>query len=307
MSRLPWFLAGSCTGPARMRGCPRDPAGIVAFRSDPGDSCVYTDTHCHLAMIDGDEPVDDIVMRARAAGVVTLVTVGVDLASSAEAVRVASAFRDVWAVVGIHPHNAIEATEHVLERLRAIARHPSVVGIGETGLDHFRDHSPRIRQEESFREHIRLAKELDKALVIHDREAHEDVVAILTDEGAPARTVFHCFSGDVDLMRRCADEGWFVSFAGNVTFSNAPLLRASAAAAPVDLLVTETDSPYLSPQPHRGTTNEPARVPLVAAQLAELHGMEADEMGALTSENARRLFDLPEPSAQTLAAVSPAG
>jgi TatD DNase family protein len=254
---------------------------------------VYTDTHCHLALIDGDEPVDEVVARARAAGVSTMVTVGVDLASSAEAVQVASSFRDVWAVVGIHPHNSIEATEHVLDRLRAVARHPRVVGIGETGLDYFRDHSPKVRQEESFREHIRLAKELDKALVIHDRDAHDDVVAILDDEGAPERTVFHCFSGGLDLVERCAASGWYCSFAGNVTFKNAPGLREAAAALPTALLVTETDSPYLSPHPHRGSPNEPARVPLVVAQLAALHGMAEEDMAAITSANARRLFALP--------------
>jgi TatD DNase family protein len=255
---------------------------------------LYTDTHCHLAMIDGDDPVDVVVARARAAEVRTMMTVGVDLASSAEAVRVASSFPEVWAVVGIHPHNSIEATEHVLERLRTVAGHPRVVGIGETGLDHFRDHSPRIRQEESFREHIRLAKDLDKALVIHDREAHDDVVAILLDEGAPERTVFHCFSGGTDLVDTCAEHGWYASFAGNVTFKNAADLREAAAAMPPELLVTETDSPYLSPHPHRGTANEPARVPIVAAQLAELHGMTVEDMGARTSANARRLFALPD-------------
>jgi TatD DNase family protein len=254
---------------------------------------LYTDTHCHLAMIDGESPVDDVVRRAREAGVSTMVTVGVDLASSAEAVAVASAFPDVWAVVGIHPHNAIEATEHVLRRLRDIAQHPRVVGIGETGLDHFRDHSPRIRQEDSFRDHIRIAKDLGKALVIHDRDAHEDVLAVLADERAPERTVFHCFSGDVDLVKRCADEGWFLSFAGTVTFRNAPELREAAAAAPRELLVTETDSPYLSPHPHRGTPNEPARVGLVVAQLAELHGCSVEEMAQITTANARRLFALP--------------
>lgn len=254
---------------------------------------MYTDTHCHLALIDGDEPVEEVVDRARRAGVTTLVTVGVDLASSAEAVHIASAFRDVWAVVGIHPHNSIEATDHVLERLRAVARHPSVVGIGETGLDYFRDHSPRVRQEESFREHIRLAKEFDRALVIHDRNAHDDVLRILEDEGAPERTVFHCFSGDLELAKRCAEQGWYTSFAGNLTFRNAPELRQVAAAMPLELLVAETDSPYLSPHPHRGQTNEPARVRLVVAQLAELHGLPVEEMARITSENARRLFDLP--------------
>jgi TatD DNase family protein len=256
---------------------------------------VYTDTHCHLALIDGDEPVEDTVRRAQKAGVTTLVTVGVDLASSAEAVHVASSFDEVWASVGIHPHNAIEATDHVLRRLVSVARHPQVVAIGETGLDYFREHSPRVRQEESFREHIRLAKELDKALVVHCRDAHDDVVGILVDERPPDRVVFHCFSGDVALVETCADHGWYLSFAGNLTFKNAPGLREAAAAAPLDLLVTETDSPYLSPHPYRGQPNEPARVKLVVEQLAALHGVAPEEMATRTTANARRLFALPEP------------
>lgn len=252
---------------------------------------MYTDTHCHLELIEG-EPVDDVVVRAREAGVTTLVTVGVDLASSAECVRTASGYDGVYAAVGIHPHNAIEATDHVLARLAVLAEHPRVVAIGETGLDYFREHSPRVRQEESFREHIRLAKELGKALVVHDREAHDDVVAVLDDERAPERTVFHCFSGNDKLVRICAERGWFMSFAGNLTFTNAPRLREAAAAAPLELIVTETDSPYLSPHPYRGRPNEPARVTLTCDQLADLHGKDPEEMGRLTSANARRLFAL---------------
>jgi TatD DNase family protein len=253
---------------------------------------VYTDTHCHLDLMD-HLGAGAAVSQARAAGVTTIMNVGVDLASSAQCVATASAHDGVWAVVGIHPHNSIEATEHVLRRLAALAQHPQVVGIGETGLDYFRDHSPVIRQEESFREHIRLAKELDLALVIHDRDAHDDVVAILDQERAPVRTVFHCFSGGTDLVKVCEDRGWFMSFAGNVTFKNAPHLREAAAAAPLELLVTETDAPYLSPHPHRGQPNEPGRVGLTVAQLAELHGLNLEEMARITTENARRAYALP--------------
>jgi TatD DNase family protein len=253
---------------------------------------LYTDTHCHLGFLNGASP-DDVVDRAHAADVRTIVTVGVDLASSAECVHATGSYDGVYATVGIHPNNAIEATEHVLARIRTLARHPRVVGIGETGLDWFRDSCPPVRQEESFREHIRLAKELDKALVIHDREAHEDVVRILDDERAPARTVFHCFSGGPDLVEICAQRGWYLSFAGTLTFRNAADLRKAAAVAPLDLIVTETDSPYLSPHPHRGKPNEPARVIHTVAQLAELHGLEPDEMARRTSANARRLFALP--------------
>lgn len=252
---------------------------------------MYIDTHCHLGLMDGSSS-DDVVERAMGAEVTTLVTVGVDLASSAEAVGAASGFPGVYAAVGIHPNNAIEATDGVLARIASLAAHPRVVGIGETGLDWFREGAPPVRQEESFREHIRLAKQLDRALIVHDREAHDDVVRVLDDERAPERTVFHCFSGDVDLVRTCAKRGWYVSFAGNVTFRNAPDLREAAAAAPLDLLVAETDAPFLSPHPHRGKTNEPARIVHTVAQLAELHGMEPGKMAEVTSQNARRLFAL---------------
>jgi len=255
-------------------------------------SRVYTDTHCHLGFVESD-PTDEVVARAHAAGVTTLVTVGTDLASSAESVATAGIYPGVWAVIGIHPNNAIEATDGVLAHLRTLAAHPRVVGIGETGLDHFRDSTPHVRQEESFRDHIRMAKELDKALVIHDRDAHDDVVRVLLDERPPPRTVFHCFSGGLKLVRTCAEHGWYVSFAGTVTFRNAPDLRAAAAAVPPELLVAETDSPFLSPHPHRGKPNEPARVVHTVAQLAELHAMDPDDMATLTSANARRLFAMP--------------
>jgi TatD DNase family protein len=252
---------------------------------------LFTDTHCHLDLMEAN--VADVVERSRAAGVTTLVTVATDLASSAQSIGAASTYAGVYATVGIHPHNAIEATDHVLKLLAGLACHPKVVAIGETGLDWFRDHSPRIRQEESFREHIRLAKEFDKALVVHDRDAHDDVVAVLDDERAPERTIFHCFSGNADLVNLCAERGWFMSFAGNVTFKNAPGLRQAAAAAPRELLLAETDSPYLSPHPYRGKPNEPARVLLTVAQLAKLHGTSMAAMGRTTTENALRAFALP--------------
>lgn len=255
---------------------------------------MYTDSHCHLEML--DIPPGEAVERASAAGVTTLLTVGVDLASSAECVGTAGAYEGVWAVVGIHPHNAIEATEHVLAHLAELAQHPSVVAIGETGLDYFRDHSPRVRQEEAFREQVRLAKELDRALVIHVREAHDDLIRILEEEGAPERTVFHSFSGDTEVAKRCAEAGWYMSFAGNVTFRNAPDLREAARVAPPELILTETDSPYLSPHPHRGQPNEPARIPLIVEELAEVHGVATYELARQTTANARRAFGLAEPT-----------
>jgi TatD DNase family protein len=249
---------------------------------------VYVDTHCHLGLMDG--PAGEFVARAQAGGVSTMVTVGIDLASSAECVQTAVGAPGVWAAVGIHPNNAIEATEHVLSMIAALAVHPKVVGIGETGLDWFRDHCPRVRQEESFREHIRIAKELDKALVIHVRDAYEDVLRVLEDERAPERTVFHCFSGSAGVVEAAAAHGWYMSFAGNLTFKNAAGLRQAATAAPLDLLVVETDSPYLSPHPYRGQPNEPARVTLTVAQLAALHDLSPAEMAKVTTVNAQRLF-----------------
>ena len=258
-----------------------------------GKRSLYTDTHCHLELLFEGQDQDSTITRARQAGVTTLVTVGVDLASSAEAVHTAARNNGVYAVVGIHPNNAIEATEHVLRRLEGLAEHPRVVGIGETGLDWFREGAPRIRQQDSFRDHIRLAKDVGKALVIHNRDASDDVIGILEQEGAPDRTVFHCFSGDAALVEVCAENGWYMSFAGNLTFRNAPQLREAAAAAPPELLVTETDSPYLSPHPNRGQPNEPARVALVVEMLADLHDMGVAEMAEITSANARRLLQLP--------------
>jgi TatD DNase family protein len=254
---------------------------------------VYIDTHCHLELMDASGS-HEAIARAREAGVTAIVTVGVDLASSAEAVQTATYNEGVYAAVGIHPNNAIEATEHVLRHLAGLAGHPKVVGIGETGLDWFREGAPPVRQAESFRDHIRMAKELDKALIIHDRDAHDEVVAVLLDERAPERTVFHCFSGDAALVQTCVANGWFMSFAGNVTFRNAPQIREAAVAVPLELLVAETDSPFLSPHPHRGSPNEPSRVPLTVAQLAELRGISAEQMAETTTANARRLFALPE-------------
>ena len=257
---------------------------------------MYTDTHCHLGYNEHADP-DTLVQRAREAGVTTIIDVGNDLASSVQCIAHAAGLPGVWATVGIHPNNAIEATEGVLARIRDLAQHPRVVGIGETGLDWFRDHCPPVRQEESFRAHIRLAKELDKALVIHNRDASDDIVRVLQDEHAPDRTVFHCFSGDADLVATCADAGWYMSFAGNVTFTNAPALREAARQVPLGLLLAETDAPFLSPHPHRGTTNEPARVPVTVGVLADLHQVSAQDMAKVTSANARRAFGLPEPDA----------
>jgi TatD DNase family protein len=256
---------------------------------------VLTDTHCHLTY--APDGARDAVAAARAAGVTTLVTVGTDLASSAECARLAAGTDGVFAAVGIHPNDAVEATDHVLARIEELAAHPRVVALGETGLDWFREGAPRVRQEESFRAHIRMARDLDRAVVVHDRDAHDDVVRVLLDERPLPRTVFHCFSGGPDLVEVCAEQGWFMSFAGNVTFRNAAPLQAAAAAVPDHLLLVETDAPFLTPHPHRGRPNHPGMVAVTAAFLAELRGVEVEALAATTSANAATAFGLPSAGA----------
>jgi TatD DNase family protein len=252
----------------------------------------YVDTHCHLDHHDQLRVVEQ-VERARAAGVRTMVTVGTDLASSTEAVQTANCYDGVWAAVGVHPNDALEATPTVMERVAMLARADRVVAIGETGLDYYRDWAPPERQKWAFRQHIALAKDVDRALVIHCRDAWDDTLAILEEEGAPDRVVLHCFSGDATLAEKCAAAGYFISFAGNVTFHNAPELRAAAAATPMDALLTETDSPFLTPHPHRGERNDPSRIPLVVECLAAAKGVHAGEVAETTVGNARRAFALP--------------
>lgn len=255
----------------------------------------YVDTHTHLDH-HGELTPAAHVARAVEQGVTTLVTVGTDLATSTMAVQAADRFEQVHAVVGVHPNDAMEASPQVMAMLARLAEVPHVVGIGETGLDFYRDWCPPDVQERAFRAHIDLANEADKALVIHCRDAWDDTIRVLEDQGAPERVVLHCFSGDLDVVAHAAERGWFMSFAGNVTFSNAQPLRDAAAAAPLELLLTETDSPYLTPVPHRGTPNDSSRIPLVLAQLAEVQGLPVDEVADAVLANARRAFALPDPA-----------
>jgi TatD DNase family protein len=260
----------------------------------------YVDTHCHLDhhdLLSADEQ----VTRARAAGVETMVTIGTDMASSTQAVRTASRFDGVFACVGIHPNDAMEATPHVLEVIDRPAQEDVVVAVGETGFDYYRDHTTPAQQEASFRAHIDIAKAHDRALVIHCRDAWADCLDVLDDQGAPDRVVMHCFSGDLEVTRRCAERGWYLSFAGNVTFANARDLRETAAATPLDLLLTETDSPFLTPHPHRGKRNDPSYVPYVLRTLAEVQQRPVEEVEAAVEANALRAFALSEPGRSSAA------
>jgi TatD DNase family protein len=193
--------------------------------------------------------------------------------------------------VAIHPNEAPDADEAAWQAIAELATQPRVVALGETGLDHYRtDSAGWAAQETSFRRHIAIAKDTGKALVIHDRDAHEDVLRVLESEGAPERVVFHCFSGDADFAQRCADRGFVLSFAGNVTFKNAQNLRDAAAIVPLDQMLVETDAPFLTPIPYRGRPNAPYLVPLTVRAIAEVRGTDEAEVAAAVVATAARVF-----------------
>jgi TatD DNase family protein len=251
---------------------------------------VLVDTHCHLQLL--ARTPEEVVTEARAEGVGHLVDVGIDVDSSRRAAANAARLDQVSATAGVHPHDAVSLDNRVLGELRALLADERVVAAGETGLDYYRDRSPRDVQRAAFAAHVRLARELDKALVVHCREAFADVLAILDGEGAPQRVVFHCFTGDERAAARVVEAGWYVSFAGTVTFRNAPEQRAACAVVPLDRMVLETDSPFLSPHPFRGRPNHPGRVAVTAATVAAVHGVPVDRVAAATTRTAARAFRL---------------
>jgi TatD DNase family protein len=247
----------------------------------------WVDSHCHLPA-DGSEA-GLVLNRARAGGVEWVVCVGTDLETSRAAVALAARHPDVHATVGLHPHDAsrLEAEWPALVELAAA---PEVVGIGEAGFDLHYNHSRFDEQEAAFRAQIQLAHATDRALVIHSREAWDDTFRVLADERVPRRTVFHCFTGGASEAERAIDAGAYLSFSGIVTFKNARDVRAAAALAPLERVLVETDSPYLAPVPHRGSTNEPAFVAMVGAGLAAARGATVDDIAAATRATATSVF-----------------
>ena len=252
------------------------------------------DSHAHIDLMDAD--VDEALAAARSVGIDTVVQVGVDLPSSRWSAEVASRYDDVHAAVALHPNEAGRgaATDGALREIESLAQLPQVKAVGETGLDHFRTESPEGHrmQEESFRAHIAIAKAAGRTLVIHDRDAHDDVLRVLLDEGAPERVVFHCYSGDAAMARTCAEHGWFMSFAGPVTFKANDALREAVQVAPVELLLVETDAPFLTPMPYRGRPNAPYLVPLTVRSMAQTKAVDLDELCAAIADNGRRAFAL---------------
>jgi TatD DNase family protein len=252
------------------------------------------DSHAHLDLMDGD--VEDALAAARSVGIDTVVQVGVDLPSSRWSAELASRYDDVHAAVALHPNEAGHgaATDEALREVEQLAALPQVKAVGETGLDHFRTQSAdgHRLQEDSFRAHIAIAKRTGTTLVIHDRDAHDDVVRVLLEEGAPERVVFHCFSGGPELARTCAEHGWWMSFAGPITFKPNDALRAAVQVAPAELLLVETDAPFLTPMPFRGRPNAPYLVPLTVRAMAQVRGLEVDALCGTLATNGRRAFAL---------------
>ncbi|MEV7382070.1 TatD family hydrolase [Streptomyces lydicus] len=277
------------------------------------------DSHTHLDMLPqlplGGAPmgtVEEALAKAASVGVTTVVQVGCDLAGSRWAADTAAAHDAVHATVALHPNEAPRivlgdpegwsrqgarepggdaALDAALDAIDALAALPHVRGVGETGLDYFRTGPDGMAaQERSFRAHIEIAKRHDKALVIHDREAHDDVLRILREEGAPERTVFHCYSGDAAMAEVCAEAGYFMSFAGNVTFKNAQPLRDALAVAPAELVLVETDAPFLTPAPYRGRANAPYLIPVTLRAMAEVKGLTEDALATAVAANTARAF-----------------
>ncbi|MDR3620749.1 MAG: TatD family hydrolase [Paludisphaera borealis] len=254
------------------------------------------DTHAHLEDDRLRANLSDVLAHARAAGVVQVVAIGTTAADSAEVVAIAGAHPGVFAAVGVQPNHVAEAVDGDWERIVELASRPRVAAIGETGLDRYWDRAPFDQQQDWFGRHLRLAHDLDLPVVIHCRDCEADVIAQLAALGRPVRGVLHSFTGTIDHAREFVALGLHISFAGMLTFKNKGLdaLRAAAAVVPLDRLLVETDSPYLSPDPVRGRPNQPAHVAWTARKLAEVRGVSPDEIARATTANARRLFALPE-------------
>jgi TatD DNase family protein len=247
---------------------------------------MWTDTHCHLEDNRMDLGTEAAVRAALDAGVSTMITIGCDADTSRAAIAVAAQHPEVWATVGLHPHEA----QHGTDQLLPFIDQPRVIAIGECGLDYYYEHSDRPSQRRAFAEQIALAHQHELTLVVHTRDAWDETLDILDAEGVPTNTVMHCFSGGPEHAKLCLDRGMFLSFSGIVTFKNAADLRDAALMCPEDRLLVETDSPYLAPVPHRGKQNQPAFVAVVGNAIAKLRNVAPEHLAEATSRNARRAF-----------------
>jgi TatD DNase family protein len=256
------------------------------------------DAHAHLEIVTDaafdSKEVADVIAEAKSVNVDRIVQVGYSAEQSRWCVNAAEKWNtSVLAAVALHPNEApvVEDLDADLKIIEQLAQHPRVRAIGETGLDYFRTPTElRARQQESFKWHIDLAKRMNKALVIHDRDSHDDVLSVLSEVGAPEKTIFHCFSGDVAMAKICIERGYILSFAGTLTFKNAPELREAVKLVPLDQLLVETDSPFLAPTPHRGAGNTPAQIANIVRAMAAERDQDLAELASALSDNAERIF-----------------
>ncbi|MGG0412454.1 TatD family hydrolase [Peribacillus simplex] len=251
------------------------------------------DTHVHVNAEQFNEDLEDVMERAKEAGVNNMVVVGFDRPTIKRAMELIEAYDFMYAAVGWHPVDAIDMTEEDLQWIEELSNHPKVVAIGEMGLDYHWDKSPKDVQMEVFRKQIRLAKKVGLPIIIHNREATADIVNILKEEEASmVGGIMHCFSGSAETALECINMNFYISLGGPVTFKNAKKPKEVAAAVPLDRLLIETDCPYLAPHPYRGKRNEPSYVKLVAEQIAEIKQLTIEEVSQATTENAKKLFGI---------------
>lgn len=246
----------------------------------------WFDTHAHVHDEKMAKPPVDSLQDARDNGVEAFVVIGTDAETSQAAINVAASNDDVWATVGLHPHDATNGVDSIIPFIGS----PRVVAIGECGLDYYYEHSPREIQRRAFEEQIALAKQHDLTLVVHTRDAWDDTIDVFDAVGMPENTIIHCFTGGPEEARKCLDRGAYLSFSGIVTFKNAVDVQDAAKLCPLDRLLVETDSPFLAPVPHRGKPNEPAHVAIVGTAIADLKGLAVAEVATATTANARRVF-----------------
>lgn len=252
---------------------------------------MLTDTHTHMNDPQFDEDREQAMERATEAGVSLMINVGFNRQTIPTSLALAEKYDFVYSTVGWHPHDAIDMKEEDLVWIESLLEHPKVVAIGEIGLDYYWDNSPREVQAEVFRKQIQLARKARMPIVIHNRDAHQDVVNILREEKAyEVGGVMHCFSGSWEIAKECLDQNFYISFGGPVTFKNAVKPKEIAKQVPLDRLLIETDSPYLTPHPYRGKRNETAYVKLVAETIAEIYGLPLEEVASITTKNAKKLF-----------------
>ncbi len=254
---------------------------------------MFVDAHTHLDMPEFDADRQQVIRRAREAGLVALVTVGTDIAGCRASLALAREHDFIYCSLGVHPHDAASWNEEVRAELAAMLDDPKAVAVGETGLDYYRNNSPRELQRAAFRAHVQLAAEKHLPVVIHDRDAHAEILEVLRSEGVhPAGGVIHCFSGDVDMAAKCLDMGFYISIPGIVTFAKAEQLKEVVRYVPLDRLLAETDAPYLAPVPFRGKRNEPSYVTHTVAEIARLKNIAPEEAAEATARNAFTVFDI---------------